>query len=91
MHTTRVEDHGHGSPVGDLPIEACDFSLDQVHEGLALCAYPTAAGQYCQCTAWASKTARQLAIMYQATTSTNASLLQHAAVNCSPVMTASRQ
>ncbi|KAA6425450.1 MAG: hypothetical protein FRX49_04942 [Trebouxia sp. A1-2] len=29
MHATMVEDHGHGAPVGDLPIEAGDLSLDQ--------------------------------------------------------------
>ena len=48
MHTTGVEDHGHGSTVGHLSIKACDFSLDQVHKGFTLCADPTATGQYCQ-------------------------------------------
>ncbi len=51
MHTTMVEDHGHGAPVGDLSIEAGDLSLDQVHEGLTLCAHATATCKDCQGTA----------------------------------------
>lgn len=48
MNTTGVEHHGHGSTVGHLAVEAGNFSLDQIHEGLALSADPTAAGQHCQ-------------------------------------------
>ena len=51
MHATMVEDHGHGAPVGDLPIEAGDLSLDQVHEGLTLGAHATATRKDCQRTA----------------------------------------
>ena len=51
MHATVVEDHGHGAPVGDLPIETGDLCLDQVHEGLTLCAHATATCKDCQRTA----------------------------------------
>ncbi len=51
MHSPRVEDHGHGASVGDLPIEASDLGLHQIHKGLTLCAHTTAAGKHCQSTA----------------------------------------
>lgn len=51
MHAAVVEDHRHGAPVGDLPIEASDLCLDEVHEGFTLSAHPTATGKHGQGTA----------------------------------------
>lgn len=48
MHAAMVEDHRHGAPVGDLPVEAGDLSLDQVHEGFTLSAHPAATGKHGQ-------------------------------------------
>ena len=57
MNAAGMEHHGHGPPIGHLPIEASDLCFDQVHERLTLCADPTATSQHCQSAARNSGTA----------------------------------